>query len=354
MSHKVFDASSFQVLSWTAWRPAGIVRRIHHRTSLKLVCTAVLGLAVTASGRDSAESFLQQGTKLLDRGHFADSVAMLTRALEQNPKDIRAYYYRALANEMVDRQAAIGDWRRFVELVAMDPKAKQEVTQAQERLQALKKMPRLPDSLRPSRYVPKVGDYYQESAGPSAGLLWTQFPVKVYADSPPEKWQGALQDALAAWNDVIPLRRVPTRQEANITMSWAGLQGGRAGEERSFTLVGEEGDRVFQRLDTASIVLDNSHHWSGPQMRFTLLHELGHALGIKGHSNGSKDVMIPILYETITEAPANLAGVVNLTAGLIEFPVDGSSVDVNTKLTPRDVNTLVRLYNCSGPVVHLK
>jgi hypothetical protein len=69
---------------------------------------------------------------------------MLTRAVEQNPKDVKAYYYRALANEMVDRQAAISDWHRFEELVAEDPEAKQEVMQAQERLQVLKKMPRLP------------------------------------------------------------------------------------------------------------------------------------------------------------------------------------------------------------------
>jgi predicted Zn-dependent protease len=278
---------------------------------------------------------------------------MLTRALEQNPKDIRAYYYRALANEMVDRQAAIGDWGRFVELVVMDPEANEEVMQAQERLQALKNMPQLPDSLRPSRYMQKAGDYYQESAGPSAGLLWTEFPVKVYADSPPAKWKGALQDALAAWNDVIPLRRVSTGQEANITMSWAGLQGGKAGREQSFIQVRKEGDQVFQRLDRASIVLDNSHHWSGPEMLLTLLHELGHALGIDGHSSGSKDVMFPVLYETITEPQANLS-VVGPSTRLIQFPGDGSSVDVNTKLTPRDINTLVRLYNCSGPVVHLK
>ena len=161
------------------------------RSILQLIAAAAFLLDVTAGGGNSAESFLQQGTKLLDRDHFADSVAMLTRALEQNPKDIRAYYYRALANEMVDRQAAISDWRRFAELVATDPEAKQEVTQAQERLQVLNNMPQLPDSLRSSRYALKARDYYQESVGPSAGLLWTEFPVKVYADNPPAKWQGA-------------------------------------------------------------------------------------------------------------------------------------------------------------------
>jgi len=322
--------------------------------SLKLVCTAVLGLGVAASGRHSTESFLQQGIQLLDRDHFADSVAMLSRALEQNPNDARAYYYRALANEMVDRQAAIGDWQSFVDLVATDPEAKQEVTQAQERLQSLKKMPRLPDSLRPSRYAPKAGDYYQESAEPSAGLLWTQFPVNVYADSPPQKWQGALQDALNAWNDVIPLRRVPSRQEANIAISWAGLRG-RAGTEQSFIQIREEGDRVFQRLDIASIVLDKSRHWSGPEMRLILLHELGHALGIRGHSSGSKDVMIPVLYETITGSPGNPANLsVGPSARPIPFSSDVPSMRVTSKLTSRDVNTLLRLYNCSGSVVHLK
>lgn len=330
--------------------------RIHRRASLKILCATMLGLAVTVSGRNSAEPFLQllqQGTKLLDRGHFADSVATLTRAVGQNPKDIRAIYYRALANEMVNRQAAIGDWQRFVELVATDPASKQEVTQAQERLQVLKRMPPLPDSLRPSRYLPKAGDYYLESAE-SSRLLWTQFPVKVYADSPPERWQGALQDALAAWNDVIPLRRVPARHEANIAVNWAALEGGRAGTEENIIQFRSEGDQVLQHLGTASIVLDNSHHWSGAEMHLILLHELGHALGINGHSNGSKDVMIPTLYETITELPANPLVVAGPSTRPMPFPGDGSSMQVNTRLTRRDVNTLVRVYNCSGPVVHLK
>lgn len=313
----------------------------------------MLGLALSATGRNSPESFLQQGTSLLDHDRFADSVALLTRALAQNPKDVRAYYYRALANEMVDRQAAISDWQRFVELVEMGPEAKQEVTQAQERLQVLQKIPRLPDSLLPSRYVPKAGDYYQENARPSAGLLWTQFPVNVYADGPPQQWQGALQHALAAWNDVFPLRRVPTERDANITMRWTALAGGRAGREQSFIQVRNEGDQSYQRLNLATIVLDNSRRWSEPEMRLTLLHELGHALGISGHSNGSKDVMIPIIYETILELPANLSAV-GPSAPVIQLPSNGSSVYVSAKLTPRDVNTLIRLYNCSGPVVPLR
>ncbi len=211
------------------WRLAGLVRRNLRHTLRRLIYTAVLGFAVTAAGHDPAESFLQQGTKLLHLGLFADSVAMFTRVLEQNPQDVRACYYRALANEMVDRQAAIGDWRKFVELVAADPDSKQEVTQAEERLHALEEMPELPDSLRPSRYVPRAGDYYQEVAGPSVGLQWTRFPVKVFADRPPEEWRRALEKTLDAWSSVFPLQTVSEREGADIALSWAKLPKGTMG-----------------------------------------------------------------------------------------------------------------------------
>jgi len=307
----------------------------------------VLGLAVTSAGRDPTESFLRQGAKLLDRGLFADSVAMFTRVLEQNPKDVKACYYRALANEMVDRQAAIGDWRRFVELVAADPDSKEEVAQAEERLHALEEMPELPESLRPSRYVPRVGDYYQEVADSSVGLQWTQFPVKVFAVSPPEKWEHPLLYALDAWNKVLPLRRVSAGEEANIIISWANLPGREMGRERSLPMVGKEGERVVKRWKTSSIILDNSHHFSAAQMRLTLLHEFGHALGIFDHSGSSRDVMFPEVHE-MTE------GSMTWQTGGTERHAEEPWTPINTKLGPRDVNTLIRLYNCPGPLVHLK
>jgi predicted Zn-dependent protease len=347
MSHKVLDADSFQGLSSVTGRLAGLVRRKHRHTSLILISTAVLGFAVTAAGHDPAESLLRQGTKLLHRGFFADSVAMFTRVLEQNPKDVKACYYRALANEMVDRQAAIGDWRRFVDLVAADPDSKEEVTQAEERLHALAEMAGLPESLRPSRYVPKAGDYYEEVAGPSVGLQWTQFPVKVYADSTPGRWQRPLQYGLDAWNNLLPLRRVSARQEADIIISWARLPEGMMGKERSFRLAVKENDKVVRRQKTSSIILENSHHLSGSQMRLTLLHELGHALGINGHSGNSRDVMLSEVYEMNVEA-------MTWQTGGTERHAEVPWRLIDTKLSRRDVNTLIRLYNCPGPLVHLK
>lgn len=338
------DASSFQGLFLATWSLASLVRGNHRHTSPRLIYTLLLGFAVTAAGRDPAESLLRQGTDLLDRGFFADSVAMLTHALEQNPKNAKACYYRALANEMVDRQAAIGDWRKFVELAATDPDSKEEATQAEERLQAFERMPGLPDSLRPSRYVPKAGDYYQRVAGPSLRLQWTEFPVKVFADSPPEEWRRALGEALDAWMNVFPLQTVSARERADIVLSWAKLPKRSMGTEQSFFRLQKEGDKIIKRRKTSSIVLDNSHRWSKREMRAAIMHEVGHALGIEGHSDGSRDVMFPQEVRTFV-----------LTQGG-EHTLSGAplSTGINTKLTPRDVNTVIRLYNCPGPLVHLK
>jgi hypothetical protein len=104
--------------------------------------------------------------------------------------------------------------------------------------------------------------------GASLGSLWTQFPVKVFAESPPNRWQRPLQYALDTWSGVLPLRWVSARQGADIVISWAHLPGGNMGTERSSLLVREEGDNVVKVPKTISIILDNSYRLSEPQMCF--------------------------------------------------------------------------------------
>jgi predicted Zn-dependent protease len=348
MSDKVVDARSFQELFLATWRLASVVRRNHRHTAVKLICTTVLAFTMTAAGRDPAESFLRQGNRLVDKGLFAEAVAAYTRALQQNPNEVKVYWYRALANEMVDRQAAIGDWRQFAESAAADSRLKEAVAQAQQRAQALEKIPVLPDLLRPSRYVPKARDYYHEVAGPSVGLEWTEFPVKVFADNPPEEWRRAVQEALDAWTSVFPLQTVSTREKADIVLSWAKSPQRIVGTEGDSIQVRKEDDRVVSRRKESFIILDYSHRWSDHEMRGVVLHELGHALGIGGHSDGSRDVMFPEEVNIIEVSKTLAPWGASVSSGV------SSSTRINAKLTPRDVNTLIRLYNCPGPLVHLK
>ncbi len=147
---------------------------------------------------------------------------------------------------------------------------------------------------------------------------------------------------------VFPLQTVSARETANIVLSWAELPKQTLGMEGDSIEIRKEDDTVVSRRKESTIILDNSHRWSEREMRATVLHELGHALGIQGHSDGSRDLMFPQEVE-----------IIEVTNIIAQWPSGSkssgvSSTRINTKLTPRDVKTLIRLYNCPGPVVHLK
>jgi predicted Zn-dependent protease len=334
-----------------------LVRRINRLPSFQLIFTTMLVLAITAAGRGPVESFLRRGNRLMDQGLFTEAVAAYTRALQRNPSNAKVYYYRALANEMVNRQAAIADWHRFAESAITDSRMKEAVPQVQQRVQALEKKTELPDLLHPSRYVPKAGDYYPQVADASLGLQWTEFPVKVLAKDPPKEWKRALEESLETWMSVFPLQAVSTREQADIVISWVKLPKGNVGTERDSMQVRTEDERVVKRQRLSSIILDSSHRWSEREMHAAVLHELGHALGIGGHSDDSRDVMFPAEIESFEELSGKVpAGVAAGVAGLSVVGPPGvrSSIQISTKLTPRDINTLIRLYNCPGPLVYLK
>lgn len=318
---------------------------------LLLLCLpAITNLSAASSSK--ANALWREGVRLYEKGRFAEAAACFTDALEQNPQNPKIYYNRAVANEMVDRQQALRDWRRFLELAVTDPKWKSEVTRIQERLQTLEEMPALPATLQPAAYAAKAGDYYEQIAEESLGLRWTGFPVRVFVGSPPKDWQPATQEALDDWTRVFPLRLVNAKEDADIVLSWVSLpknSGGSqpSGSEQDWIHSEKERGRLIERQKTSLITLDISRHWSEDEMCATVLHELGHALGIKGHSDSFKDVMFPEEQEVLTESKGG--------QDLRHFSRSGPSGVISTrgvtkKLTPRDINTLIRLYNCAGPL----
>ena len=330
---------------------------------LQPIFTLASVLTLAAGQADQAESSFRVGNRFFDAGQFTNAVDMYTRALEQNAQDARAYFNRALANEMVDRKAAIRDWRQFLDLAGGNPTWKAAVSQVRDRLQTLERMPALPSSLQPSEYSPKSGDYFQEVAQSSKGLQFTTFPVKIFVGSVPRGWQGALRKALDAWIQVFPLEEVDSREAADIVLSWETLTKGsqwglsadkdarRPGREKDWVQVVKEDDgTIAKRTKIAFVTLDSSHHWSEEQKRATALHEIGHALGIQGHSDRPGDVMFGTIQETLTEV-ANQGAVTSPPQ--YGPPPARTSPSLPQKPGPRDVNTLIRLYNSPGPLTRL-
>ncbi|WP_293130714.1 peptidase [Microcoleus sp. bin38.metabat.b11b12b14.051] len=167
------------------------------------------------------------------------------------------------------------------------------------------------------------GDYFDRVKEPKVGhLLWSKFPILVYVERPvdakkSEEWVGAVLGVVREWAVYLPLQVVDSSEGADIRILCQapplrqGLLRSRSGESTY---------ELYARVDGDKTVL--SHRFSvylnpnqvGKYVPATARHELGHALGIWGHSLLETDVLY---FSQVRNPPA---------------------------ISARDVNTLKRIY----------
>jgi predicted Zn-dependent protease len=312
------------------------------KTILALAFLTAAPAQFVAGQEDAARPFMEANVQL-DSGHFAEAVAGFDKCLAANPHMLKALFNRAIANEMVNRQQAIEDWKRFADQAQDDPDLKYLSARAQARIQILNHMPNLPAVLEPSRYAAADGDYYRLVAPDSDGLQWRTFPVTVYLGSAPDmRWQQGTREAFDIWRGVFPLQLVADARRADIRIGWQESvdEQGRAGEELDWVQMQRVGDEMTGRR-VAVITVDLSRPWSKDEMRAIMLHEFGHALGMKGHSDDKKDIMYFQMQERNRRIPVPM----------IPLPLFWKSLVKNP--SQRDLNTLVRLYNTAGYIAPL-
>ncbi len=297
-----------------------------------------------ATDPEAAKSFYRQGNGLFDQNRFAEAVTAYDHALERDARYVEAYHNCALANEMVDRQKALRDWRQFVELAAPYPELKWDMARARARLAILENMPAYPEALQPSRYVPEAGDYYWQVVRTSEMERWTKFPIKVFLGSPPqEKWLVGAREAFDIWKAMFPLALVSLPDQAEIRLAWetSAPGAGTAGVEADWVQIRRIGGELTGRR-VAVITVDLMHRWSKDEMRAILLHEMGHALGIKEHSDSKNDIMYWQMQEKAHQ----------ILVPIVPFPLFWKSLV--SRPSQRDMNTLIRLYNNAGPIVRFQ
>jgi predicted Zn-dependent protease len=302
----------------------------------------LLGMAVSAPAADraAAKASYQHGNEFFEQDRFADAAAAYSSAIEQDPQFLEAYYNRALADEMVDRKKAIADWHQFADLAASAPDFKYQVSQANARIQILGMLPVYPDALQPSHYVPAASDYYREIAESSESEKWNSFPIKVWIGNVPTgNWAQGAREAFSIWRQMFPLELAAESEEADIRFNWEGdtTVEGAAGEEMDWVQFRRVGSELTGRK-VAFISVDLSRNWSKDEMRAIVLHEMGHALGIRGHSLSKGDIM----YWQVQEKSHQVR-----VPG-IYYPYAWKTLV--SKPSQRDLNTLIRLYNTPGVV----
>ncbi len=314
------------------------------RPWILLLSALLLAAPAPAADREAGKASYRQGNDFFDNYRFADAASAYARAIEQDPQFLEAYFNHALADEMVDRQKAIADWHRFADLASSVPDFADQVGQANARIQILGMLPVYPEGLQPSRYVFSASDYYGEVAELSESHKWDSFPIKVSIGNVPNgNWAQGAREAFSIWKSMFPLELTADPDEADIRFHWGEdlINEGAAGEEMDWVQFRRVGNELTGRK-VANVTVDQSRQWSKDEMRAIVLHELGHALGIQGHSESKGDIMFWQVQEKHHQV--YVPGVY--------YPIAWKSLV--SKPSQRDLNTLIRLYNTPGPVIRMK
>ncbi|MBE9044149.1 matrixin family metalloprotease [Pleurocapsales cyanobacterium LEGE 10410] len=208
--------------------------------------------------------------------------------------------------------------------------------------------PSLSSDLPPSRVHPlpsflanwqdrtNSGDYFEAvEPSPLGYLVWSRFPLKVYVEQPTtatnsaadirfKQWVTAVRQAIAEWNVYIPLKEITEQETADIVI-W------RSQPEREIKLnsdtglydipraVAAETNYEFYLTEDPAVIalrmtIQISPNFAGVSLLATVRHELGHALGIWGHSSQPSDALY---FSQVSDPPP---------------------------ISSRDINTLKKIY----------
>lgn len=179
----------------------------------------------------------------------------------------------------------------------------------------------LPSSLAQWQNSEDQGDYFSEISPTEFGyLVWSQFPVKLFVEPlenapDPDRahlWIDAVIQAVQEWNAYLPLEQVDSSEAANITIwrtvppiegfnrSADAAEGtDQAGDTRLPRIRSAETryelfvDRPANAPTTLShrFTIQLSPNQTADYIKATARHELGHALGIWGHSLVETDAL---------------------------------------------------------------
>lgn len=176
----------------------------------------------------------------------------------------------------------------------------------------------LPPTLAQWQDATNSGDYFAQITPTAVGyLVWSRFPLKVYIQKQnTAQWATTVEQAVREWSAYLPLTVIEQPEVADIRIMRSPpplrITPNQSPRARSALTTYELLTINHQLSHRCTILLSPSQ--TGKYLAAAVRHEFGHALGIWGHSPFASDA----LYFSQVQNPP--------------------------PISPRDVNTLKRIY----------
>ena len=313
-------------------------------------------------GQSGFRALVEHGQSLVSAGKFSEAHSVFEQAVAQQPNFAPAHFYLGYTLAQTGQnQKAIAEFQYCLQL---DPSTKEAVLNIGSNYQSLgdtaNAITWYEKYLHENPGSPKAGDIRQRISGlrqqakapgnsPAAAsqddylasaasggrwFRWMRVPIRVcitngagtggYRDS----FYKVLMESFSMWavgsENRLAFTLVNDPSQADILCTWTDnpnqiAEGGRAVEGGLTKLSGQPQQNGDVGITSAKVILLTNlggAPLSDDDMRKVCLHEVGHALGINGHSSNNSDIMFftesPTVWPTLTKRDkATICGLYN-------------------------------------------